>query len=65
MTEDQDDHLQNVLGAYNDEPQLCTDWEQDFMNSLFDRYEKHGSDTYLSEKQFAIIARVAGKYGLD
>jgi hypothetical protein len=36
-------------------------FEQDFLASLEERFEKYGMGSYLSEKQRAVLLRIAGR----
>ena len=36
-----------------------TDWEKDFTKELADRHKKWGDELYISEKQLAILQKIA------
>ena len=63
MNEEENDHIQLILNAYNefgDDADL-TDWERSFMDDQVKRYEQYGERTRFSDKQMEIINRVYGK----
>lgn len=63
MTEEEDDHIQVILNAYNeygDDADL-TDWERGFMDDQVKRYEQYRSRTRFSDKQMEVLNRVYGK----
>lgn len=37
-----------------------TDWEKDFTKELAERHKKWGDGLYISEKQLAILQKIAG-----
>ena len=64
MNEEETDHIELVLNAFNEFGDDCdeiTDWERSFMEDQVKRYEQYGSRTRFSEKQMAIMERVYGK----
>ena len=44
------------------DPNMLTEWEQTFHESLYDRWIKFKERTTISEKQQAILDRMQGKY---
>lgn len=41
--------------------QASTDWEEDFIADLLDRFERFGSAMSLSERQLETVRRIAGE----
>jgi len=41
--------------------QPLTAWEQQFIDDMSKRWERFGDKTFVSEKQAAVIARIAAK----
>jgi len=37
---------------------VFNEWEETFVQSIKDRYEKYGEKTYLSDRQIAAIGRI-------
>ena len=64
MNIEQKEFLENVIGAFKDDPEACNEWEQGFMNDMAERFDKYGERTYVSAKQWSIITRVADHYGV-
>lgn len=42
-----------------------TEWEQTFLASLDERYDKYADDVVISDKQFASLERILKKYEDD
>ncbi len=41
------------------EDRAMGDWEMNFVSETRERYDKYGDNTYLSDKQIAILKRIA------
>ena len=64
--EDQNfEYLSAVLDAYKQDDARLNDWERGFMKDMAVRFEKYGKNTYVSEKQWNAIKRVAEAYDLE
>lgn len=64
LTEEQNDLMLSLTNAAQEEPEKLNDWEKGFWRDQADRYEQYGEGTRFSEKQWAIVLRIAEKYGL-
>lgn len=41
------------------EANKLTEWEEGFVSDLLERWEKHGDDMYVSDKQAEVIKKIA------
>lgn len=57
--------LQSVMEAYKQDDMRLNDWERGFFGDMQKRFEKYGRNTYVSEKQWNAIKRVAEAYDLE
>jgi hypothetical protein len=55
------DRAQVVLSAAVDRGSELTEFENDFISGLVEKLEQYGLDSFLSDKQMAILARIAAK----
>ena len=65
MDEQHFDFLAAVLDAYKQDDQRVNDWERGFLKDMSARFDKYGKNTYVSEKQWNAIKRVAEAYDLE
>lgn len=65
MDEQYFEFLAAVLDAYKQDDQRVNDWERGFLKDMSTRFEKYGKNTYVSEKQWNAIKRVAQAYDLE
>lgn len=65
MTEDEISFLESTIEARNDHGQMISEWERKFIDDQAQRYEKYGDDTRMSPKQWAVIAKIADKLGVE
>ena len=42
-----------------------TSWENDFIDSMGEKIEEFGQDTFMSEKQWKVIERLERKLGIE
>lgn len=64
LTDNEQEYLQLVLDAYQEDRKKCSEWERGFMDDQVKRWEEHGADIRMSPKQWQIIGRVAEKLGV-
>lgn len=57
--------LADLHGEAEDSPQLLSEWEQTFMDDMYDKACEHGIKLLISEKQNAILERIAKKLGVE
>ncbi|MDB5523879.1 MAG: hypothetical protein JWM58_1642 [Rhizobium sp.] len=62
MTEDLLAKINKIANAYwVERDRRVTTWEGDFVTEISKRYEKFGTKTFVSEKQAAVINKIAAK----
>ena len=52
------DNIEDVL--YVAEGRTKNEWEMDFVDGLREKFDQYGDDMFLSDKQAAILKRIAG-----
>ncbi len=55
----EDDDIGTLIEAA--EAAASTEWEQNFMSDMRDRYDQYGDEMFLSDKQRAVLERLAEK----
>ena len=45
--------------------QKLTSWENDFIDSMSEKIEEFGQDTFMSDKQWLVIERIERKLGIE
>ena len=65
MEDQKFEFLTAVIDAYKQDDQRLNDWERGFMKDMGVRFEKYGKETYVSDKQWGAIKRVAEAYDLE
>lgn len=55
--EDLEDFEQLLKDA---ESQAESEWEQDFVGDISERYEEHGGSMFITDKQIAALERIVG-----
>lgn len=65
MEDQKFEFLTAVIDAYKQDDQRLNDWERGFMKDMGVRFEKYGKGTYVSDKQWGAIKRVAEAYDLE
>lgn len=64
LTEDQCSYLTKVLDACEVQHDKITKWETDFISDQRARWEEHGANIRLSDKQWTVIGKIGEKVGL-
>lgn len=57
--------LEALLDAIQQDDLRMNDWERSFSGDMVKRFEKYGRDTYVSEKQWNAIKKIADLYDLS
>ena len=65
MTEDELGYFTEILDKIEEDEGPLNDWEKGFMADQRERWEEYGDQTRMSDKQWAIIHKVAKVYGLE
>lgn len=60
LTKDQEKALKDILSAAQISTNL-SEWEQQFIDDMTDKYEEYGEDLRLSDKQWEILHRIETK----
>ena len=63
LTEDVEEELRLILGELDSDEarKLMNSWEQGFVSDQASRYDKYGSEIYVSPKQWAILRKLVEK----
>jgi len=64
MTRQRQQFLKTLFAEIESDPKPMSEFEVNFMKDQKERFDKYGSEMYLSVKQMAIIIRVGEKYQL-
>lgn len=56
--------LEELFAAFDHDATKTSDWEHGFIKDQMDRWNSWGSDIRLSEKQWAVLERIAAKYNI-
>lgn len=65
MTQDEISFLESVIEARADHGHMISEWERKFLDDQKQRYDKYGEETRMSPKQWAVIAKIADKLGVE
>jgi hypothetical protein len=65
MEDQKFEFLSAVASAYKEDEMRLNDWERGFMKDMTARFEKYGKGTYVSDKQWGAIKRIAETYDLE
>ena len=59
LTEDETEKLQRIIDLAADAaPGQLSDWERSFLKDQQERFEKYGTDTRMSPKQWGVLDRI-------
>lgn len=61
MDNDQQFKLELIINGAKDDMDKLTEWEQNFLISLEERYNEWGDRTRISDKQWVILDRIYDK----
>lgn len=56
--------IDELIEAAKDQPSLLSQWENDFMQGMIESREKYGNGMRISEKQWAVLDKIAVKLAL-
>jgi len=61
LTDDQNEELEEMLECINNNPEKLNQWEKDFADDNYKRWQKYGKNIFLSEKQWEVIIKLYNK----
>lgn len=61
ITDDHFNELDKTVKAAIENPELLSDWENDFCSDFADKLGKYGADIRISDKQHAVFERIKDK----
>ena len=61
LTDDQNEELEEMLECINNNHEKLNQWEKDFADDNYKRWQKYGKETFLSMKQWEIIVKLYDK----
>jgi hypothetical protein len=57
--------LEALMELYEQDDLRLNDWERGFMKDMSARFNKYASGTYISDKQWNAIKKIAAAYDLE